>query len=169
MRERVAALGGRLHAGPREEGGFRVRAELPLAGDRVIRVLLADDQALIRAGIRALLDSEDGIEVVGEAADGQQAVALAREHRPDVALMDIQMPVLDGIEATRHIAGDPQLAAVHVVILTNYGLDEYVFGALRAGRQRVPAEGHRTGRPAPGAAGGRARRRAAVARPSPAA
>ena len=99
----------------------------------MIRVLLADDQALIRSGIRALLESEDGIEVAGEAVDGRQAVALAREHRPDIALMDIQMPVLDGIEATRQIAGDERLAAVRVVILTNYGLDEYVFRALRAG------------------------------------
>jgi DNA-binding NarL/FixJ family response regulator len=99
----------------------------------VIRVLLADDQTLIRTGIRALLESEDGIEVVGEAANGQQAVALAAEHRPDIALVDIQMPVLDGIEATRQIVADERLAGVRVVILTNYGLDEYVFRALRAG------------------------------------
>lgn len=99
----------------------------------MIRVLLADDQALIRNGIRMLLESEDGIEVSGEAADGRQAVALAREHRPDIVLLDIQMPVLDGIEATRQIASDEQLAAVRVVILTNYGRDEYVFRALRAG------------------------------------
>jgi DNA-binding NarL/FixJ family response regulator len=99
----------------------------------VIRVLLADDQTLIRSGIRALIESEDGIEVVGEAANGQQAVTLAAEHRPDIALVDIQMPVLDGIEATRQIVADERLADVRVVILTNYGLDEYVFRALRAG------------------------------------
>jgi len=99
----------------------------------VIRVLLADDQALIRAGFRALLSAEDDIEMVAEAADGRQAVALATEHLPDVALIDIQMPVMDGIEATRRIAADPALAGVHVVILTNYGIDEYVFEALRAG------------------------------------
>jgi len=99
----------------------------------VIRVLLADDQALIRGGLRALLEIEDDIEVVAEAVNGEQAVALAREHRPDVALVDIQMPVMDGIEATRLIAADERLAGVHVVILTNYGLDEYVFNALRAG------------------------------------
>jgi DNA-binding NarL/FixJ family response regulator len=99
----------------------------------MIRVLLADDQPLIRSGFRALLDVEDDIEVVAEAADGREAVALAREHLPDIALVDVQMPDVDGIEATRRIAADPALAAVHVVILTNYGLDEYVFDALRAG------------------------------------
>ena len=99
----------------------------------MIRILLVDDQALIRSGIRSLLDAEDDIEVVAEAADGQQGVALARQHRPDIALVDVQMPVLDGIEATRQIAADERLADVHVVILTNYGLDEYIFRALRAG------------------------------------
>ncbi|WP_141576820.1 response regulator transcription factor [Actinomadura sp. WMMA1423] len=99
----------------------------------MIRVLLVDDQALIRGGFRALLEIEDDIEVVAEAANGEQAVALAAEHRPDVALVDVQMPVMDGIEATRLIAADRRLGGVHVVILTNYGLDEYVFNALRAG------------------------------------
>src|SRR3954468_16787578 len=99
----------------------------------MIRVLLVDDQPLIRSGFRALLDIEDDIEVVAEAADGSEGVALAAAHVPDIALIDIQMPVMDGIEATRRIAADPALAAVHVVILTNYGLDEYVFHALRAG------------------------------------
>jgi DNA-binding NarL/FixJ family response regulator len=95
--------------------------------------LLADDQALIRSGIRALLEAEDDIEVVGEAADGKQAVALTIQHRPDIALVDIQMPVTDGIEATRQIVTDERLAQVRVVILTNFGLDEYIFRALRAG------------------------------------
>ncbi|MGW4833535.1 response regulator [Amycolatopsis japonica] len=99
----------------------------------MIRVLLVDDQPLIRSGFRALLDVEDDIEVVAEAADGSQGVTLARKHLPDIALIDIQMPSVDGIEATRRIAADPALAGVHVVILTNYGLDEYVFNALRAG------------------------------------
>ncbi|WP_031172029.1 response regulator [Streptosporangium roseum] len=99
----------------------------------MIRVLLVDDQPLLRSGFRTLLDLEDDIEVVAEAADGMEGLALAREHLPDVALIDIQMPVVDGIEATRRIAADPALAGVHVVILTNYGLDEYVFNALRAG------------------------------------
>lgn len=98
-----------------------------------IRVLIVDDQALMRAGFRALLDAEDGIEVIGEAADGRQGVELARRHVPDVALVDVQMPAMSGIEATREIAADPLLAGVHVVILTNYGLDAYVFDALRAG------------------------------------
>jgi DNA-binding NarL/FixJ family response regulator len=99
----------------------------------MIRVLLADDQALIRSGIRALLDAEDDIEVVAEAADGKEAVALATRHRPDIALVDIQMPGVDGIEATRQIVTDERLAEVRVVILTNFGLDEYIFRALRAG------------------------------------
>ncbi|MFD2418253.1 response regulator [Amycolatopsis pigmentata] len=99
----------------------------------MIRVLLVDDQPLIRSGFRALLDVEDDIEVVAEAADGGEGLALVRKHLPDIALIDIQMPVVDGIETTRRIAADPALAAVHVVILTNYGLDEHVFNALRAG------------------------------------
>jgi DNA-binding NarL/FixJ family response regulator len=99
----------------------------------VIRVLLVDDQPLLRRGFRALLDVEDDIDVVAEAADGKEALALAKEHLPDIALIDIQMPVMDGVEATRRIAADPALAGVHVVILTNYGFDEYVFDALRAG------------------------------------
>ncbi|WP_445529814.1 response regulator [Streptomyces cyslabdanicus] len=99
----------------------------------MIRVLLVDDQPLLRSGFRALLDMEDGIEVVAEAGDGQEGLALVREHLPDIALVDIRMPVLDGIEVTRRVAADPALSGVHVVILTNYGLDEYVFDALRAG------------------------------------
>ncbi|MGW4962038.1 response regulator [Nonomuraea sp. NPDC004186] len=99
----------------------------------MIRVLLVDDQPLLRSGFRALLDLEDDIEVVAEAADGKEGLDLVRRHLPDVALIDVRMPVVDGIEATRRIAADPALAGVHVVILTNYGLDEYVFNALRAG------------------------------------
>ena len=99
----------------------------------MIRILLADDQALIRSGIRSLLEAEEDIDVVAEAVDGQQAVALAIEHRPDIVLMDIQMPVLDGVEATRQIVADERLDSVRVVMLTNFGLDEYIFRALRAG------------------------------------
>lgn len=99
----------------------------------MIRVLLLDDQPLLRSGFRALLDAEDDIEVVAEAANGKEGLALARKHQPDIALVDIQMPVMDGIETTRQVAADPSLAGMHVVILTNYGVDEYVFNALRAG------------------------------------
>lgn len=99
----------------------------------MIRVLLVDDQPLIRSGFRALLDLEDDIEVVAEAGDGMEGLALAKRHLPDIALIDIRMPVLNGVEVTRRIAADPDLAGVHVVILTNYGFDEYVFDALRAG------------------------------------
>ncbi|OXM74309.1 MULTISPECIES: response regulator [Amycolatopsis] len=99
----------------------------------MIRVMLADDQALVRAGFRVLLETEDGFEVCGEAADGAQALALAREHRPDVVVMDIRMPGVDGLTATREITGDPDLAAVKVLVLTTFDVDEYVFQALRAG------------------------------------
>ncbi|MEU5218205.1 response regulator transcription factor [Streptomyces sp. NPDC020807] len=99
----------------------------------MIRVLLVDDQPLVRSGFRALLDLEEDIEVVGEAGDGRQGLELAARHLPDIALVDIRMPVMDGVETTRRIAADPALAGVHVVILTNYGMDEYVFHALRAG------------------------------------
>jgi DNA-binding NarL/FixJ family response regulator len=99
----------------------------------MIRVLLADDQALVRAGFRALIDSEDDLEVVGEAGDGREAVELALRLLPDVVLMDIRMPHLDGIEATRRIAADVRLRDVRLVILTTFETDEYVFEALRAG------------------------------------
>ncbi len=99
----------------------------------MIRVLLADDQALVRAGFRALLDAQADIEVVGEAMDGAEAVRLAARHRPDVVLMDIRMPGLDGLAATRKIVADPALAGVRIVILTTFDLDEYVFEALRVG------------------------------------
>ncbi|MEU9898886.1 response regulator [Streptomyces phaeochromogenes] len=99
----------------------------------MIRVLLADDQRLVRAGFRSILEDEDDIEVVGEAGDGELAVSACRELRPDVALMDIRMPGMDGLEASRVIAGDETLASVKVVILTTFDLDDYVYGALRAG------------------------------------
>ncbi|MDN3027526.1 response regulator transcription factor [Streptomyces sp. S.PB5] len=99
----------------------------------MIRVLLADDHWLVRAGFRSVLEDEDDIEVVGEAADGRAAVSACRELKPDVVLMDIRMPGMDGLEASQVITGDEQLAAVKVVILTTFDLDDYVYGALRAG------------------------------------
>ena len=99
----------------------------------MIRVLLADDQALIRAGFRVLLEADPELAVVGEAVDGRQAVSLARRERADVVLMDIRMPEMDGLEATRLIAADDDLAGVKVIILTTFETDEYVFQAIRAG------------------------------------
>jgi DNA-binding NarL/FixJ family response regulator len=99
----------------------------------MIRVLLADDQTLVRAGLRTLLESDDDLQVVGEATDGAEAVERARAARPDVVLMDIRMPVLDGLEATRRIVADELLAGVRVVMLTTFDLDENVYEALRAG------------------------------------
>jgi DNA-binding NarL/FixJ family response regulator len=99
----------------------------------VVRVAFADDQAVVRAGFRVLLDAEAGVEVVGEATNGREAVELARAQRPQVVLMDIRMPEVSGIEATRQIAADPALDDVRVVILTTFELDEYIVDALRAG------------------------------------
>ena len=99
----------------------------------MIRILLADDQALIRAGFRVLLEAAGDLEVAGDAVDGQQAVELARRERADVVLMDIRMPGVDGLEATRRIAADENLAGVKVIILTTFESDEYVFQAIRAG------------------------------------
>jgi len=98
-----------------------------------IRVVLADDQALVRMGLKALVDSERDIELVGEAADGEEAVAVVRATCPDVVVMDIRMPKLDGLEATRRIAADPNLTGVRVLVLTTFEVDDYVFEALRAG------------------------------------
>ncbi|MFE5333226.1 response regulator [Embleya sp. NPDC056575] len=98
-----------------------------------IRVLVADDQTIIRTGLRIMLNAQPGIEVVGEAADGREAVRLARELRPDVCLFDIRMPVIDGLEATRLVAGPGVADPLAVVVITTFDLDEYVYGALRAG------------------------------------
>lgn len=96
-------------------------------------ILIADDQAMVRGGFRALLDAETDFTVVGEASNGTEAIKLVSRHRPDVVLMDIRMPELDGVQATRLITADPLLAGTRVLVLTTFDLDEYIFGALRAG------------------------------------
>jgi DNA-binding NarL/FixJ family response regulator len=98
-----------------------------------IRVLIADDQDIVRAGLTMILEAQSDIDVVGEAANGREAVTLARELRPDVCLFDIRMPQMDGIEATRHIAGPDVADPLAVVVITTFDLDEYVYGALKAG------------------------------------
>jgi DNA-binding NarL/FixJ family response regulator len=98
-----------------------------------IRVMIVDDQDLVRLGLRTLVENEDGLAFAGEAADGLGAVAAAKETRPDVVLMDIRMPGVDGLEATRRITGDPELGLVKIIVLTTFELDEYVFDALRHG------------------------------------
>ncbi|MEU3598385.1 response regulator transcription factor [Streptomyces sp. NPDC006798] len=102
-------------------------------GETAVRVLVADDQALLRSSLRLLVDAEPGLTAVGEAADGEEAVRLAAETRPDVVLMDVRMPGTDGIEATRRLCADPATAATRVLMLTMFDLDAYVYGALRAG------------------------------------
>jgi len=98
-----------------------------------IRVVVADDQEIVRTGLTMILDAQPGIEIVGEAADGRRAVELARRLRPDICLFDIRMPEMDGIEATRHLAGPAVVDPLAVVVITTFDLDEYVYAALRAG------------------------------------
>ena len=133
MRERANLHGGTLRAGPVDSGGWVVSVTRPRRCKRIvmIKIVLVDDQELLRLGFRMILEAAEDIEVLGEAGDGALAVELAARCHPDVVLMDIRMPVMDGIEATRQIvASDP---TVRVLVLTTFDLDEYAFGALRAG------------------------------------
>ncbi len=133
MRERVELWGGELSAGPGPEAGSASSPCSPYGEGRMIRVVVADDQALVRSGFTMLLSGEPDLEVVGEASNGAEAVDLAVREHPDVVLMDVRMPVMDGLEATRMITADESLSSTRVVILTTFDLDEYVHEALRAG------------------------------------
>lgn len=118
---------------PSPTGDLKVAALAAATESGTIRVLLADDQSLIRAGLRALISAEPGMEVVAEATNGDAAVQIASEAHPDVVLMDIRMPGMDGLEATQRIGADPSLQGVHVIILTTFEEDDYVFEAIRGG------------------------------------
>ena len=135
MQERAEAVRGPGRGGPAT--GRRIRrgsAHSLRHGRRMtIRVAVADDQPLVRTGFATIVAHTDDLELVGEAGNGEEAVALARSRRPDVVLMDVRMPMVDGIEATRRITSDPACDGVRIVILTTFDLDEYVYGALRAG------------------------------------
>ena len=150
MRERAAALGGSCEAGRAPGGGWRVRARIPIerAGSltELIRVLVADDHSLVRAGFHSMLSNESDIDVVGEARDGAEAVALARDEAPDVVLMDIRMPELDGLEATRLITSDPRLRRTSVVVAHHVRPGRVRLRGAPGGSERVPAQGSRTGR-----------------------
>ena len=135
MRERVSLYGGELSRGAAAGARFPGGGAAADRGRRAmtIRVLVADDQALVRVGFRGIIAATPGLTVVGEAGTGAEAVETARATRPDVVLMDVRMPVMDGIEATRRITGSARTADVRVLILTTFDLDEYVYAALRAG------------------------------------
>ncbi|MFC4942030.1 response regulator [Pseudonocardia sp. GCM10023141] len=132
MRTRVEAVGGRFAAGPRPGGGFS-RDRSPAGGRPMIRVALADDHELVRMGLRVLVEREADMCVVGEASSGRAALELVHRERPDVLLLDIRMPGMDGLEVLRGIAAEPAPADVHVVVVTTFEIDQYIFEALQAG------------------------------------
>jgi DNA-binding NarL/FixJ family response regulator len=129
----VQLFGGELKVGDRPGGGLPRLGPHPRACDAVIRVVVVDDQALVRTGFRMILDAEPDLEVVGEAGDGLEAIERYRQTRPDVVLMDVRMPHMDGVEATRHLAGPGVADPAKVLVLTTFDLDEHVYDALRAG------------------------------------
>ena len=171
MRERARIYAGTVEAGRSGDRGWRVHAVLNCNGDTKatahqggtvvetgpIRVLLVDDQPLLRMGFRLILEGEDDLDIVGEASDGAEAVRQVRELAPDVVLMDVRMPVLDGIEATRAIAASG--SGAKIIILTTFDLDEYAFAGLQAGRLGLPAQGRGAGRTDQRRPGGGQRRR----------
>ena len=175
MRERAAMYGGEVWAAPLPGRGFQVTARFPLADTGSLDVGHYDPRACRRrpgprpGSFRVLVDTAPDLTSVGEAATGTEAVEIAQREKPDIVLMDIRMPDMDGIEATRKITADPQTSAVRVLILTTFDLDEYVFAALRAVLQRLPAQGHPAGRPAGRGQGRGGRRRTARPRGHPAA
>ena len=162
MIERADLLGGTCEAGP--EPRPRLDRDRRAAPDRVgrvsIRVIVADDQEIVRTGLTMILNAQPDIEVIGEAADGQRAVELARRLRPDVCLFDIRMPGLDGIEATRALAGPAVADPLAVVVITTFDLDEYVYAALRAGARGFLLKDAGAGPARPGRPRRRQRRRA---------
>ena len=165
IRERAAVFGGHLENGSTADGVYRLNVWLPLdagshseasrLGVTVIKVVVADDETLFRSGLAMIVGAQDDLDMVAEAKDGHEAVEVVRRHRPDVVLMDIQMPGLDGIKATKEIVrlGLP----TRVLILTTFGIDRNVYAALRGRRQRIPAE-DRSAEPAGGRGARRGRR-----------
>ena len=164
LRERVEMLDGTFVAADRSRGGYEVARDHPPHRNRpMISVALADDDELVRMGLRVLVTREADLELVGEAVDGDGALALVRSARPDVLLLDLKMPGLDGLGVLRAIAADPAPAHTRVIVVTTFEIDRYVVEALQARGERVPAQEQRAGRARPRHPRGRGRGRAALA------